>query len=55
MLLKDIRMYFDEWVKWYSFEQTEADFVRRRLELTELIGETEKYLSAAAEKYHKKL
>ena len=53
MLLKDIRQYFEDWVTWYDFEQTEADFARRRTELKALIEETETFLTAAAEKCNK--
>ena len=52
MLLKDIRLYFDDWVTWYDFEQTEADFARRRAALKALIEETENCL-AAAKRYNK--
>jgi alpha-L-arabinofuranosidase len=44
MLLEDIRLYFDDWVTWYDFEQTESDFARRRTALKALIEETEAYL-----------
>lgn len=53
MLLKDIRLYFDDWVTWYDFEQTEADFARRRAALKALIEETETYLAACAKRYNK--
>ncbi len=53
MLLKDIRLYFDDWVTWYDFEQTEADFARRRAALKALIEETETYLDACAKRYNK--
>ena len=53
MLLNDIRLYFDDWVKWYDFEQTESDFARRRAALKALIEETEACLAAAAKRYHK--
>ncbi len=53
MLLKDIRLYFDDWVTWYDFEQTEADFARRRAELKALIEKTETYLAACAKRYNK--
>ena len=52
-LLKDIRLYFDDWVTWYDFEQTEADFARRRAALKALIEETETYLDACAKRYNK--
>ncbi len=54
MLITDIKMYFEDWVKWYSSERTGADFARRRTELSELITETEGYMSAAAGRYNKK-
>ena len=54
MLLKDIRLYFDDWVTWYDFEQTEADFARRRAALKALIEETETYLAACAKRYNKR-
>ena len=53
MLLKDIRLYFDDWVTWYDFEQTEADFARRRAALKALIEETETHLAACAKRYNK--
>ena len=53
MLLKDIRLYFDDWVTWYDFEQTEADFARRRAALKALIEETETYLAACGKRYNK--
>lgn len=53
MLLKDIRLYFDDWVTWYDFEQTEAVFARRRAALKALIEETETYLAACAKRYNK--
>ena len=53
MLLEDIRLYFEDWVTWYNFEQKEADFARRRIALKALIEETEAYLAAAAKRYNK--
>ena len=53
MLLKDIRLYFDDWVTWYDFEQTEADFARRRAALKALIEETETHLAACTKRYNK--
>lgn len=53
MLLKDIRLYFDDWVTWYDFEQTEADFARRRAALKALIEETETYLAACVKRSEK--
>ncbi|MBP0971312.1 MAG: hypothetical protein J5753_04665 [Oscillospiraceae bacterium] len=55
MLLKDIRLYFEDWVTWYNFEQTESDFARRRVALKALIEETEAYLAAIAKKCNKQL
>ena len=43
MLVEDIRLYFDDWVTWYNFEQKESDFARRRVALKALIEETESY------------
>ena len=54
MLLQDIRLYVDDWVTWYDFEQTEADFARRRAALKALIEETETYLAACAKRYNKR-
>ncbi len=53
MLLVDIKRYFDDWVNWYAFEQTESDFLRRRIELKELIEETEQILYITAKKQQK--
>ena len=46
MLLHDIRLYFDDWVRWYAFEEKESDFARRAPALKELIEETEQALRA---------
>ena len=46
MLVRDIKEYFEDWVKWYVFEDRETDYVRRRIELRKLIDEAERYLSA---------
>ena len=53
MLLEDIRLYFDDWVTWYSFEQKESDFARRRAALKALIEETEANLAALKKRYNK--
>ena len=55
MLLEDIKMYFEDWVTWYDFEQKESDFARRRAALKALIEETEGYLTALAQRCHKQL
>jgi len=55
MLLEDIKKFFDDWVKWNPYEQTQEDFTRRQAALKELVEETEGYLTLAAKKYNKKL
>lgn len=41
MLLSDIRKYFENWIVWSPYEDTETDFQRRRVELSKLIQEVE--------------
>ncbi len=53
MLLTDIKKYFEDWIKWYSFEDTETDFTRRESELKQLINETQKYLYIISKKNNK--
>ena len=50
MLVRDIRAYFDAWVEWYPFEDTDADRARRRAALTTLLAETEAALTAAEDR-----
>ena len=50
MLVHDIRAYFDEWVKWYPFEETDEDLLRRRAALTTLLAETDAAITAAEER-----
>lgn len=53
MLINDINRYYEDWVKWYSFENSEKDFKRRRKELRQLIDKTEELLYIAAKKLNK--
>ncbi len=53
MLLNDIKEYFEDWVKWFVYEDTEKDFERRRKELKQLIDETEDLLYSRAHEHNK--
>ncbi len=52
-LITDIKHHFEDWVKWYPYEESEDDFIRRKKELKRLIDKTENSLYAAAEKRRK--
>lgn len=41
-LIRDIKMYFEEWVKWSPYEKTKDDHIRRRKELNDLIDSVTK-------------
>lgn len=41
MLLNDIKRYFEDWIVWSPYEDSETDFERRRIELCKLIEEVE--------------
>lgn len=53
MLLHDIREYFDDWVKWSPYEDTEEDHARRRIELKKLLNEVEEALQPETIRYKK--
>lgn len=53
MLLNDFRDNFEDWVKWFVYEDSETDFERRRKELKQLIDETDHYLYIRASKHNK--
>ncbi len=47
MLVNDIKEHFEDWVKWYVFEDRETDQARRRIELKGLIDQAEQCLEKA--------
>lgn len=53
MLLNDIKEYFEDWIVWCPYEDTEADFQRRRIELSKLIEETENVMKYEKDRYYK--
>lgn len=50
-VIDDIRLYFEDWVQWSPYE----DWKKRKVELKELILETEKTLMKEVERCNKKL
>ena len=53
MLLNDIKDNFEDWVKWFVYEDSESDFERSRKELKQLIDETDHCLYIRASKHNK--
>lgn len=52
-LVEDIKRYFNDWVEWSPYEDTEADYKKRKLQLKTLVLETEKVLGKEVERCHK--
>ena len=53
MLLHDFKEYFEDWVKWSPYEDTEEDFAKRRTELKALIDDVERLYLPEAKRYNK--
>ena len=53
MLLRDIEANFEDWVRFYAFEDTEKDFARRRVMLRKLLGDAKAALRPEAKRYDK--
>ncbi|MBD5136925.1 MAG: hypothetical protein HDT39_13310 [Lachnospiraceae bacterium] len=54
-VIEDIKLYFEDWVRWSPYEDTEKDWNKRRTTLKELILETESALAKEAERCNKRL
>lgn len=54
-VIEDIKLYFEDLVRWSPYEDTEKDWNKRRTELKELILETESALAKEAERCNKRL
>lgn len=54
LLIADIKKYFDDWVSWSPYEDTDKDIQRRRVELSQLIKDVEKAMEPETKRYNKK-
>lgn len=54
-VIEDMKLYFEDWVHWSPYEETDEEWEKRQIELKALILETEKALKNEAERCNKKL
>ena len=54
-IIEDIKLYFEDWVRWSPYEDTEEECKIRSVHLKKLIKETEKALKKEAERCNKRI
>lgn len=54
-IIEDIKLYFEDWVQWSPYEETENEWEKRRTRLKKLILETEAALKKESDRCNKRI